>query len=258
MAYAQSVWLPVNPARMAGAYSRQFQHVFTTLHNQAALAHMPAAAAGIYAERRFLLQATGLYAFAAALPSRSGTFGLSVQQFGYSAFNQRKLGLAYGRPLGRYVSIGLQADYLSLSIQQYGRAGVVTFEGGCLLHITPQLHAGIHVFNPAGLQLEKGGQRDVPVVYTAGAGYEVSDGFLLSAEVIREDMQPLVTRFMCEYRIAARLALQLGLSTDPQQSGAAVSFDVAHLRICLSGSYHPQLGITPGASIVWQQKEALP
>jgi len=250
--HAQHVWLPGGPQQVGGTYSRQFQHVFSALHNQAALAALPAITAGAYAERRFMLKATSLYALGLAVPTASGTFGLSVRHFGYAAFNQQQLGIAYGRNLGSRVSIGMQVDYLGLSMQQYGRAGMVTFEAGCLFHITPQLHAGIHAFNPAAQQLDKSGRQDIPVVYTAGAGYEASGNFLLSAEVIHTTDRALTTRLMCEYRIVPQLSVQLGLSTDPQLSGGGVRFSWQSLHIYLSAHYHSQLGITPATAITWQ------
>ncbi len=257
---AQSVWLPAGPQQAVGAYSVQFQHVLTAQHNQAALAHLDEFTAGAYAERRFMLQALNLYMAAVALPTTSGTFGLFVQHFGYSAFQQQKLGFAYGRTLGSKVSIGLQADYLSMSMQQYGRAATVSFEAGCLLHITPQLHAGIHAFNPTGQQLYKDAKEAVPVVYSAGAGYEVSADFLLSAALIRENDRSLTTRLMCAYRVIPQLSLQLAIATDPQQSGGGIDFSWQALRLFISGSYHPQLGISPATAIVWQlqHKNQLP
>jgi hypothetical protein len=259
MLYAQPVWLPAGPQHTGGAYSTQFQHVFTAMHNQAALAQLSTATAGIYAERRFMLGAAGLYAVALALPVSSGAFGLALQRFGFDAFNLQKLGFAYGRSLGDKVSIGLQADYLSVAMQQYGRAATFTFEAGCLLHITQQLHAGFHVFNPPARQLDKAGQ-DIPVIYTAGAGYEVSNTFLLSVEVIRESARPFNTRIMAAYKATARFSLQLELSTDPALSGAGVGFSWQNLYCLLSGNYHPQLGVTPAATIIWQpeRKELLP
>jgi hypothetical protein len=260
MLHAQPVWSPTGPQQSGGAYSAQFQHAFTAMHNQAALAQLSAFTAGAYTERRFMLKALSLYSLALAVPVPSGAFGLSLQHFGFAAFNWQKLGFAYGRSLGTKVSIGLQADYLAISMQQYGRAGTLTFEAGCLLHITPQLHAGFHVFNPPARQLDKSGQQDLPVVYTAGAGYEMSAAFLLSAEVIRETNRPVTTRLMSEYRVVPELSLQLGLSTDPQLSGAGASFSWQGLRICVFGNYHPQLGLTPATAIIWQhpKKRTLP
>jgi len=260
MLYAQPVWLPTGPLPSGGAYSSQFQHVFTAMHNQAALAQLPKLTAGAYTERRFMMKALSTYALALAVPVPPGAFGLTFVRFGSPIFYQQKLGLGYGRSLGNKVSIGLQADYLAVSMQQYGSAATLTFEAGCLLHITSQLHAGFHVFNPPARQLDKSGQEEIPVVYTAGAGYEVSSAFLLSVEVIRETARAFTTRIMSEYRVMPQLSLQLGLSTDPQLSGAGASFSWEGLRILLYGNYHPQLGITPATAIVWQlkQRETLP
>lgn len=257
--YAQPVWIPTGPQLTGGAYSTRFQHVFTAMHNQAALAQLSTATAGVYTERRFMIGAAALHAVALALPVPPGAFGLSLQRFGFDAFNLQKLGFAYGRSLGTKVSIGIQADYLAVAMQQYGRAATFTFEAGCLLHITPQLHAGFHVFNPPGRQLDKAAQ-DIPVIYTAGAGYEASDAFLLSAEVIRESARPFTTRVTAVYRIIPQLFLQLGLSTDPQLSGAGIGFSWHQLYCALSGNYHPQLGFTPAAAIIWQsrKKDLLP
>jgi hypothetical protein len=261
ISHAQPVWLPAGPQQAGGAYSAQFQQVFTAMYNQAALAQLPAFTAGVFSERRFMLKETALHALTMALPVSAGAFGLSVQQFGFSAFRQQKLGIAYGRPLGARLSIGLQLDYLSTSMQQYGEAATITFEAGCLLHLTPQLHAGFHVFNPPARQLDRSGLQDLPVIYTAGVGYEVSGAFLLSAELVRENSRSLTTaRIMGEYRVLPRCSLQLGLSTDPQLSGGGFSFNWQNLRICLSGTYHPLLGITPATAIIWQsaKKGTLP
>ncbi|WP_298732124.1 hypothetical protein [uncultured Chitinophaga sp.] len=253
--YAQPVWLPTGPLPSGGTYSSQFRHVFTGMHNQAALAQLPALTAGAYTERRFMMKALSTYALALAIPAPPGAFGLTFVRFGAPLFYQQQLGLGYGRSLGDKVSIGLQADYLTLTMQQYGSAATFTFEAGCLLHITQQLYAGFHVFNPPARQLDKSGQQEIPVVYTAGLGYEASSAFLLSVEVIRETGQAFTTRVMSEYRLISQLSLQLGLATDPQLNGAGVSFSWEGLRIHLYGNYHPQLGITPATAVIWQLKK---
>lgn len=240
---------------MAGTYSRNFQQLFTAFQNQAALAYLPAFTAGITAERRFMLKATDSYMAALALPTASGTFGLAMQQFGYSAYRQQALGIAYGRKLGNSMSIGMQAGYLSKTIPQYGSTGAVIVELGSLLHISPQLHAGIHAFNPARQKLNGMGKEQLPVIYTAGMGYEAAANFMISVAVIQEDDAALITQVMCEYRIIPQLLLQLGLSTDPRFSCAAAGFSLGALQLFISAAHHPQLGFTPGTSIVWQHRK---
>lgn len=217
------------------------------MQNQAALAYIPVISAGVSTERMFMLKELSMHTVTLVVPVSSGAFACSLQQAGYSAYRQQQAGFAYGRTLGSKLSIGMQIDYLSKAIQQYGQTDAVTFELGCLLHITPQLHVGLHTFNPVGQTL--------PVIYTVGAGYEMSDNFLISTSITQEDDATPVSKFMCEYRIIPQLSLQLGLSPDPEFSSAAVSFSLRTMRIFLSATHHPQLGFTPNTSIVWQLKK---
>jgi hypothetical protein len=246
---AQPVWLSAQKPQYAGTYSRNFQQVFTAMQNQAALAYLPALSAGVSTERMFMLKALSRHTVTLVLPVSSGAFAFNLQQAGFSAYHEQQGSIAYGRKLGNKLSIGMQIDYLSKAIQLYGRADAVTFELGCLLHITPQLHVGLHAFNPA---LNTLGDEPLPVIYTAGAGYEVSDNFIISTAVIQEDDAAPVAAFMCEYRIIPQLSLQLGLSP---ASSATVSFTLNNMHIFLSATHHPQLGFTPNTSIVWQLKK---
>jgi len=249
---AQPVWLSAEKQQYPGTYSRNFQQVFTAMQNQAALAYIPVISAGVSTERMFMLKELNMHTITMVVPVSSGAFACSLQQVGYRAYRQQQAGFAYGRKLGSKLSIGMQIDYLSKTIQQYGRADAITFELGCLLHITPQLHVGLHTFNPVP---HKAGGEPLPVIYTAGIGYEVSDNFLISTAVMQEDDATTVTKFMGEYRIIPQLSLQFGLSPDPQFSSAAVSFSLRKMRIFLSATHHPQLGFTPNTSIVWQLKK---
>jgi hypothetical protein len=246
--YGQTIWLSAEKQQYAGTYSRHFQQTFSALQNPAALPYITASA-GVNTERRFMLKALSVHTAVITVPAPPGAFAINIQQAGYSAYHQQQAGFAYGRQLGNKLSIGMQIDYLSTTIQQYGSTNTITFELGCLLHITSQLHAGIHVFNPAA---RKSGDEPLSVIYTAGLGYEVSDEFIISAAVVQVNDAAPVAKVMCEYRIVPQLSLQL--ATSP--TNAAASFTVGRMRIFLSASHHPQLGFTPNTSIVWQLKKA--
>lgn len=223
-----------------GTYSRHYQHLFSALQNQAGLAFVPLSV-GVSTERRFMLKELSTHSAAVAIPAYSGTFAFSLEQKGYNVYHEQKAGIAYGRSLGTKLSIGMQIDYLSKVIRQYSNQQDITFELGCLLHLTSQLHAGVHVFNPG--------------VYTAGFGYEVSDVFMVSTVVIQQNDQHIISKFMCEYHFIPQFSFQLGLSADPQLSSAAVSFTSKQMQIYLTASHHPQLGFSPATSIIWQWKK---
>ncbi|MBL0144818.1 MAG: hypothetical protein IPP48_02710 [Chitinophagaceae bacterium] len=84
-----------------GAYSSIQNDAFSFTRNQAALATAKQAGFGVFGERRFLLSETSSYAAAVAIPSKLGNFGLSINYAGFKNFNENKIGLAYGRSLGK-------------------------------------------------------------------------------------------------------------------------------------------------------------
>lgn len=247
---AQSVW-PVGKDPGLGVYSHAFQQVFTTLQHPAALAEQGAFTAGAYMERRFMLKATNACMVALALPVGPGAFGLNVQRLGFGDYHEQALGFGYGRSLGSRVDIGLQADYFEKYIAGYGRAAVTTFNGGLLWKVSPHVCVGMDVFNPVQRRLAKLGEEQLNSLYTLGAGYAGSQ-FYVSAAATMQPGQPLLTRVLCEYVLVKQFALQAGVATQAQYNFAGVSFRLAHLRVELAGSYHPQLGITPGAAVIWK------
>ncbi len=252
---AQLVWLSVDKQPLAGAYSRNYHQLLTTLQNQAALAYIPVVTAGVRTERRFMLSAIQQHHVMIALPVSKGGFGLHLAQSGFSYFRQQSIGFAYGRKLGERCSIGLQMDYLSKTIPRYFNAGTIVGELGCLIHLTPELHVGMHVFNPTRNKLRRLDNEVIPAIYSAGMGYEVSAAFLLSVAVVKETATALLTKVMCEYHMLKTLSLQLGICTDPQLNTAAIGFTLQQLFVLLSANYHPQLGITPSAAVVWAFKK---
>ncbi|MVT10778.1 hypothetical protein [Chitinophaga tropicalis] len=249
---AQLAWLSTGKQPLPGAYSRNFHQLFSILQQQAGLAYIPAVTAGVASEQRFMLKALSTHTAALAIPAMNGGFGLTLQQAGYREYRQQSVGAGYGRKLGNRFSLGMQIDYLSVKIPGYTTAGTITFESGCLLHITSQLHAGIHLFNPVGRKLEN---EVLPVIYTAGLGYEVSPEFLLSIVLKQHSNVPPSTAVMCEYRPVKQLLLRSGISSDPQFTNMAAGVLLRRLYLSVTGSHHPQLGITPEITITWQVKE---
>ena len=158
-----------------GAYSLNHVDVFSFTSNQAALAQLKNSAAGVYAERRFLLSELNNYTAAIGFPTSSGNFGLKTSYFGSVDYNETQIGLAYGRKMGSKVDIGVQFNYNGIRIAGYGNASAVSFEIGTILHLTEKLHAGIHVNNPVGGKFGKDKLEKFPSVYTIGLGYDASE-----------------------------------------------------------------------------------
>ena len=238
-----------------GAYSINQTDAFSFTSNQAALASLKNSAAGVYGERRFMLSEFNNYTAVFVIPTSSGNFGLKAGYNGFSDYNQTNFGLAYGRSLGKKIDAGVQFNYTALRVAGYGNASAISFEAGTILHLSDQLHAGIHVSNPVGGKFGKNGQEKLSSVYTFGLGYDASDKFFISAAIEKEEDQPVTIHAGLQYRIIPQLLARIGVSTATTTWWMGLGVPIKTFRIDITASYHPQLGITPGLLVLFNFKK---
>lgn len=255
-AYSQILKKPVAvPYTGFGAYSTHHVDVFSFSANQGSLAQMKNISAGVYGERRFLLAELNNYNAAFVVPTSSGNFGLKAGYYGFSEYNETQLGLAYARKLGSKMDLGVQFNYHGVSIAGYGNSSAISFEIGTVMHITEQLHAGVQINNPVGGKFGKDQQEKLPSVYTVGLGYEASEKFFASAEMIKEEDQPVNVNAGLQYKFIPQLLARAGVSSATSAIWFGVGLLWKSFRVDVASSYHPQLGWTPGVLIIFDIKK---
>jgi hypothetical protein len=234
----------------SGAYSKEHVDAFSFTANQAALAQIKNTGVGVYGERRFLLSATNMYTAVAVLPTKQGNFGLQADYFGFKNYNESQVGLAYARSLGSKFDVGIKFNYYGFRIPGYTNSAALNFEIGAIAHLSENVHAGIHAYNPVGGNLSKTDHEKLGSVYKFGIGYEPSERFLVSTGIIKEEDQPLDVDVGFEYNFLKQFFVRAGISTETTNSyvGAGVSWK--NIRLDITGGYHPQLGFTPGLLLI--------
>ncbi len=240
---------------------------FWSVHNnQAGLGSFENIAVGFYYENRYLVNELSLKSGAFVLPTKSGVFGLSYNHFGYSLYNESKVGLAYGRSFGNHFSAGVQLDYLHTKIaEDYGSKNTITFELGVLSNLTENFTIACHVFNPIGVKLDKDTDERIPVIIKLGASYSISDKLLIAIETEKDlEYKPLI-RGGIEYQIIEQAIVRIGYSTLPSTSGSD-SFSIASVYtfgfglnlkkfvVDISSSVHQVLGWSPQVSMIYKFK----
>jgi len=248
---AQSLRRPVAASYIGlGAYSINHIDVFSFSSNQAALAQIKSPAIGIYGERRFSLSATNMYSAVVAVPSQHGNFGFQADYFGDKNYNESQLGIAYARSLGAKLDLGIKFNYYSFRIPGYQNASAVNFEIGAIAHFTEKLQAGIHFYNPVGGNLSKTGNEKLGSIYKFGIGYEASENFIISAEIVKQEDLPVNVNAGVQYNFAKQFFARFGIASENESpyAGAGISWD--NLRLDMSASYHPQLGVSPGLMLI--------
>lgn len=242
-----------------GAYSINQADPFFFTSNQAALARVKSPGVGVFGERRFLLTENSVYGLAAVIPTSKGNFGVQLNHAGFKNFNENKVGLAYARKLGRTVDLGVQFNYYGYRVPQYANVSAINFELGAILHFSDKLSGGIHVYNPIGGKLGKGNDTEkLAAAYKFGLGYDASENFYVSTEIIKEEDKPVNIIGGIQYQLARQFFARGGFMTETGVGFAGLGLGWKNLRLDVSGSYHPQLGFSPGILMIVNFKEANP
>jgi hypothetical protein len=248
--FSQSLRQPIS-AIYAGlaAYSTQQGDVLSYLNNQAALVQVKNVAAGVYGERRFLLTATSMYAAAVAIATNNGHFGFNVKYSGFKNFNESQIGMAYARSLGKNVDVGIQFNYYSYRVPSYNSASTVNVEIGTIIHLTDKLNMGLHVYNPVGGKFSKTNEKLTAAV-TVGAGYDVNKNFFIGTEIVKEENLPVNINTGIQYHFMKQFFARAGIASATSAGYAGFGVAWNNLRLDVTGSYHPQLGLSPGLLLI--------
>lgn len=238
------------PYTSLSAYSSKQTDPFGFTGNQAALARLENAGVGIWGERRFMLAEISVYGLAAGFPARMGNFGIQLNYSGFSNFNDNKVGLAYARTLGKLLDMGVQFNYYGCRVPQYGNASAVNFEMGAIMHISPKVHAGIHAYGPVGGKLGKGEKEKLASAYKLGLGYDATDNFYMSAELVKEEDKPINVNGGVQYHFKKRFFARAGFVSESGSAYGGAGIGWKNMRLDIAASYHPQLGFSPGLLLV--------
>jgi hypothetical protein len=249
--HAQSIRYPVSlPYINLTAYSNKQNDPVSFISNQAALAGIQQIGIGIYGEQRFSLAANSSYIAAACLPTTKGNLGLQLNYAGFKNFNESKVGLAYAKSLGKKVDVGMQFNYYSYRVPAYAIASSVNVEAGLVLHLSEQLNAGVHLYNPLRSKLGKSGEEKLAAAYQFGLGYDASDNFFVGAEISKEEDKPVTANAGFQYHFSRQFFARAGFVSASSILFAGAGVGWKSMRFDISASYHPQLGFSPGVLVI--------
>ncbi len=221
-------------------------------HNQAGLAFEENIAAGFYYENRFGVKELGLGAGAFVMPTHAGVFGLSFTYFGFSQYNESKVGLAYARNFGENLSTGLQLNYLSTRIaEDYGTKHSFTFELGAIYQLIDDLYIGAHIFNPVKAKIGDYDDERIPTIFRFGMSYLFSERVMVILETEKDIYKPYNFKLGIEYQITNPIYVRGGIGTDNNQNAFGVGLYLGNFKIDLASSYHKALGYSPQFSLIY-------
>ncbi len=229
-----------------GGISSIHTDVWSVANNQAGIGNLKKIEIGAYYENRFLVKQLSRSAFVAAVPTKKGTFGLSYSGFGYSAFKETKLGLAYGMAFGENFSAGVQLDYLNYKMSDiYGRSNAVTGELGFRGVLSKSVVVAAHLYNPFRAKITSYNNEVLPSTIRLGLQYIFSEKVNLNAEAEKTSYQKLNFKGGIEYKPSKELYIRAGANSFPKQVSFGVGVLFSEFKCDVSAAYHSILGFSP-------------
>ncbi len=246
-------------AEEAGAgYTGQTKSTaFSIFNNVAGLANMDGLNIGAYAENRFLVDNINLIGIGAALPTKSGTFGLGIFRYGNNSYNETKIRAGYGRLLAEKLSIGAGFEVNSFSIEEYGSLFNFTFDLGLQYNILDNVRIGANIYNPLRIQLTDNDLDRLPTIISFGATYQPYEKIAIHLEVQKNLDYKATFRGGVDYRIIDVLSIRCGFLSNPDMVTAGLGIHLKNFQIDIAGTWHPTLGITPHVGVQYAKPKEL-
>lgn len=239
-------------ASALGNHSSALSDVFSVHNNQAGIGFLKKFSFGVAAKNRFLIKELTIADAAAVLPTKTGVFALGIHYSGTSLFSERKIGVAFAKSFADRFSFGLQFDYLSMSISEYGNNHLFTFEAGVQFFLVPEkLLIGAHVNNPLRITIDDETNEKLPTMMRFGLNYMPSKKVSALIELEKDIDYDPVYKFGLEYLPLGRLALRGGFNANPFQGFFGVGLNLKNLTIDAASALHPVLGVSPQLSIAY-------
>ncbi|MBI3510250.1 MAG: hypothetical protein HY064_06270 [Bacteroidetes bacterium] len=225
--------------------------LWCTQNNQAGLAWMKSFEAGAFYESRFLVPGLGMKGFAAAMPTKAGTFGLNMTSLGLgNLYSENKAGLGYAKSFGPKIAASVQLDYIYTHIaENYGSASTAVGEAGIIATPVKGLVIGFHIFNPTKSKLSGNVSERVPTIMRFGGAYNFSDQVIVSSEIEKDvDYKPII-RGGVEYRPVSAFYLRAGAASNPGLITFGFGVAMKKIRLDVGAGYHSVLGFCPSMGL---------
>ena len=233
-----------------------FQDVWSNQNNPAGLGNLQTWEAGITYENQFLQTELSNKAVAFSLPLSAGNFGLSVNQFGYSNFNQNRIGLAYGKILSNKISMGIQFNYLSTNIGEgYGKSTAISGNIGLIAKINEELSLAAVVINPNKAKFAEFTNERHPTLIKLGLSYNFSKKVMVVSEIAKDIDFNSNVRFGVEYKAIDILYLRAGYATSPSLTSFGFGLNINQFKVDFASGFDSNFGFSPQISLVYKPKK---
>jgi hypothetical protein len=237
------------PASMGGAYIGLANDVWAIFYNVAGLSDLSSREVSFfYTPGQFGLSELTRSTLAIGFPTRLGVFGLAARRYGFDLYHEVTWTASYANRVSG-LSVGVNLNYHTVSIQNYGSSGAVGIDVGVLLGFSRHVRWGVAAKNVNSPTIGESGE-PLPQTFSAGIAYLPTQSLSLTLDYVKETNFDPSSRFGFEYRIIDAVALRGGVSDRPSEYAGGIGIQYGIVAIDYAFFMHQELGITHQGSIL--------
>ena len=235
-----------------GGASVMFVDQWSVSNNPGAIGLINQFSVAVAYESRYFLPEASLKALAFSAPLGGGSVGIVGHSFGYSSFNENRLGVTYARKLADYISLGVQLNYIQVNIGDvYGQRSAVTGEIGVLVTPNDKIEIGVHLMNPTRYKLADFDDERLPTELEIGASYSFSEKVKMLGQLDKDLELPINARFGFEYEPINDFFLRTGFSTLNKSYAFGIGYKWKGVVLDVSNQWNQQLGFGAAIAIAY-------
>ncbi|MFC4210598.1 conjugal transfer protein TraF [Pedobacter lithocola] len=189
-------------------------------------------------------------ALVAVLPFKNNFVGASFQRYGFSEYNESKIGFAYAKKFGEKLSLALNGNYHQLKINNYGTSTGFSVDVGALYQLDSHFSFGAFVSNPSKQKFSTNEiSIEIHTSFNVGASYLASDKVLIATSINKILNQSIDVSLGIDYKIFNLLSLRGGLSAKPFKQYAGFGLNYKKLLLDMATTYDANLGYAPQIAV---------
>lgn len=148
-------------------------------------------------------------------PAKKNKFGLTIDRYGFSAFNELSTGFVYGKQFGNKLSVAAKFNYHQINAADYGFVSSFSFDLGLMYVFGDKVVLGAYISNPTRQQYPSN-HINFPIAsfYAAGLSWQTSDQVLLAGSLEKAYGHPADFKTGLAYDLTD-FSLRAGLSLKP-------------------------------------------
>jgi len=172
--------------------------------------------------------------------------GINCSLFGFELYKELSLGLTFSKTVATGLHTGININYNSVTIKNYGSSGAMSLDAGLLYEISGRISAAFSFTNISGAEI--GGDR-ICQTLNAGLGYKALDELFLSIRIEKEKDFDASVYSGVDYKIIKRLSVRFGICAEPAMFFGGFGFGYSNMIFDYAFSFHSILGDTHSFSI---------